>query len=232
MKRLFALLLLANAGLAMWGAWYRGSPDAQRHARPPVNAQSMRLLSEPGAVPVPRAPASEPAPLSPLQPSTARDPACFSIGPFHDVRRVHAALVKLSGSEWGAHERDESHPIARAYRVFLPPAPTFAAAEAKRRELTRLGVRDHYLIEERGERNAISLGVFSTQAAARRLAARLAKKGIAARIETLFHTEKQYWVDAQAPDAAALAQVPWTSSELIRRACDTAALIPVSAPRP
>lgn len=223
MKRVFAVLLLANAGLAMWGLWYRAPSDEQRHARPPINAQHMRLLSEPGVTPAPRST----APLSPLQPGMAR-PFCFSVGPFADETKMQETLALLRGPIWQGHARDEAQRVPGVYRVYLPPAPTLAAAEAKRKDLTHLGIREHYLIQEHDKKNAISLGVFSTDEAAHRLAAKLAGKGIRAQVETLYRTQHQYWVDASAPNPDALAQFHWPTGLVSQRSCDSVAILPTS----
>ena len=183
MKWVFAFLLLLNLGFWLWvtGIYQRDEQPAPS-ARPVVAAETMKLLSEPGAG---RAPSEDRAEAS---------GACYRIGPFPDVESADAAgkvLIELAIAY--ARETEEQRRIA-SHRVYLPPFPTKEAAEAKRKELTRAGFRDHALIEDEDLKHAISLGVYSVEANARRHLKVLAAKGVKASIEPLYQIRTVHWL--------------------------------------
>ncbi len=236
MKWVFAILVLANLGFWLWATGIR-EPEEQPivSARPALAAEKMRLLSEPGVTlaprPKPQPPPARPAGQEAAQAQEARRDAagaCYRVGPFTDAEsadKAGAALTRLNISF--VREIEEQRRVA-SQRVYLPPFPTKEAAEAKRKELTRLGFRDHALIEEEGMQHAVSLGVFSVEANARRHMKALAAKGIEARIEPLYQIRTGYWLalrlDAPASDhdpLAALREHRWEAPNvrLIEAAC-------------
>jgi hypothetical protein len=222
-KRFFALLVLLNVGVWMWGTWYKGNGEEPRRPRPPVNAAGMRLLSEPGVALTPRAPAQpQSEPLSRVQ-ADAATPVCFSAGPFVTAEAAASLAAQLGAAHWSTTPRADEEQVESAYRVFLPPFASHKAAEAKRRELSRLGVEDHYLITEPDKKNAISLGVFSTREAAVKHAQGLSQRGVPVQVEALHHMQKRYWLDGQAPSAEVLQRWPWVAPvEATPRPCPPA----------
>jgi hypothetical protein len=202
MKWVFAILVLANLGFWLWASGIRepqGEPVVS--ARPALAPEKMKLLAEPGVklAPRPKPRPQQPRPAEP-EPTAATEGrresagACYRVGPFADVEsadKAGAVLTELNVSF--VRELEEQRRVA-SQRVYLPSLPTKEAAEAKRRELTRLGFRDHALIEEEGMQNAISLGVFSVEANARRHMKALAAKGIEARIEPLYQIRTGHWL--------------------------------------
>lgn len=88
-----------------------------------------------------------------------------------DVARGREAFGALELGERITERRIEE--ITR-YWVFIPPAPDRRTAEATIAQLRRQGVNELSIRPD----NAISLGVFSTQEAARRFLASLAAKGV------------------------------------------------------
>jgi len=196
LKWILGALVLANIGIWMWAHWYREPPaDAAYQARPDVAPEKMKLLSEPtGTVKAPAA--ARPAPVP-----TAT--ACFRVGPFLDEKQAVTVSEKLTGLKL-RHTRDAGERKAvTGYRVQLPPFDSKAAAERKRRELTRLGFKDHALIAEPGVENAISLGVFSVEANAKAQVARLAAKGVKPSIVPIETTRLEIWFDVTAAPADA-----------------------------
>ncbi|UCH54041.1 MAG: SPOR domain-containing protein [Pseudomonadota bacterium] len=200
MKWVFAFLLLLNLGFWLWvtGIYQRDEQPAPS-ARPVVAAETMKLLSEPGVKLAPRPkPRIEPPPpaagRAPSEDRAEASGACYRIGPFPDVESADAAgkvLIELAIAY--ARETEEQRRIA-SHRVYLPPFPTKEAAEAKRKELTRAGFRDHALIEDEDLKHAISLGVYSVEANARRHLKVLAAKGVKASIEPLYQIRTVHWL--------------------------------------
>lgn len=192
MRFLFALLVLVNVGLFMWGTWYKTPPaPASFVASPEINREKLRLLSEPGVKLVGRKTAlPPPAPLP-----TADGPACLSLGPFATPAAAQQASRQLQNWQLQPTERIEHEPLSAAFQVYLPALANKAEAERKRQELTRLGFTDHALIADDELANGISLGLFSLEANARLRLNQLAAKGVRAEIQALPGARSLYWLD-------------------------------------
>lgn len=205
MKWLFGFLILANIGLLMWGSWYHQplvslTPPSPR---PVVAPEKLKLLSEPGVRLVVRPP-------TPISRSDTAARNCYRLGPFANVEQLRLAGSKLEN--WGvAYERaTEYETQGVAYRVYLPPLASVEVAEARRRELTRLGFRDHALIQnETGMENAISLGLFSVEQNARARIRQLSTKGVKAAIQAVPNVRPIYWLALTGPaEEATIGPVP------------------------
>jgi len=120
---------------------------------------------------------------------------CYRIGPFHELARAEQAGTTLTTLRLTFERRGEEQKTVSGYRVFLPSFPSKVAAARKRRELTRLGFRDHALIQGPAGRYAISLGVYSVERNAQNHLRRLAAKGVRARLEQLTQTQTIYWLE-------------------------------------
>lgn len=211
MKLLAALLVVLNVGAFIWGGWYKDAPEEIRRPRPALQADKMRLLSEPGVTRVPR------TPLPPVRPTpaameeaaaTATSGGCFAIGPFPTPMAAVKAGAQLDRLRLAYAVRSERQRVPSAWQVLLPPLSSMAKAEAKRKELTRQGITDHFLILEGTNRRGISLGVFSTPEAAQKQSARLAQQGLTAQIQTLYRHNARFWLDGPLPVAQT-----WTAVE-------------------
>jgi hypothetical protein len=160
MRLVLVVLLLANVVVAILGVLGErqagGEPQLLENQ---LNADKILIVRD----------APEPAP--------AGAPACLEWGPFgaEELARAREALVPL-----GLAERLTSAPVmvSAGWWVHVPPLKTREAAERKLRELEALGIRDSYLVQERGPwEHAISLGVFRNQDGAERFADELRAKG-------------------------------------------------------
>lgn len=215
LKWIFATLVLANLGLWMWASWYKETPlEESRVARAPVAPEKMRLFNEPGVKLVPR---KRPPPANAgLTANVA--PACFQIGPFPDVDLVARAESRLRELQLTYSRRAEETRRVTGYQVYLPPLPSPQAAERKRRELTRLGFKDHALIQEEGMQNAISLGRFAVEANAQSRVRELAAKKVQASIQPFQQTRTRYWLDVavRTPSETAdrMKQIDWAAKDV------------------
>ena len=166
MRRAFLLLLLANAVLA---AYLYSAPAARREAGSPaqleMNADQVRLLG-------PAAPES--APPSKSAPAPA---ACLEWGPFAGpIRALAAQTLRQQGLTEAVSPDTRKGP---GYWAYVPPLKSRAEAEQKAAELKKRGAGELFLIQDDSHwRNAISLGMFSTEAAAKAYVEELRKKGI------------------------------------------------------
>lgn len=215
LKWVFAALVLANLGLWMWASWYREAPvEETRAARAPVAPEKMRLFNEPGVKLIPR---KAPPPAN-AKLTTGVAPACFHIGPFPDSGLVARAETRLNELQLTYSRRSEETRLITGYQVYLPPLSSQKAAERKRQELTRLGFKDHALMQEEGMQNAISLGLFSVEANAASRVRELAAKKVEARIQPFQQTRMRFWLDVavKVPSETAdkIRQIDWAAKDV------------------
>lgn len=198
MKWIVGVLLLLNAGLFMWA--YGKRPDATEYIRPTVNGETMMLISEmqPARSTVVITPAkgasepeSEPATVGePLPEDTQQvavnvvPPFCLRVGPFYDENLAEQTKERLRAMSLAVNTRTVQAREIRAYRVFLGPFETREGMGAKLKELNEKGIRDHYVKRNPGEKDIISLGLFTQQTGAESLKDQLLQKGVEAKSET------------------------------------------------
>ena len=183
MKWLFAVLVLANVAFFMWTRWHGESEDAVRAARPEVNAQALRLLSEPGATRAPRRLAAARA-------------NCARLGPLSETEGNGVrGVLEEAGVPFTA--RQERTQVPAGFLVYIPPLAGERQAQAKLRELRRKGIKDLALLSEGPKRNAIALGLFTRAELAERYLAELATKGVVAQSEPQTREEWQLWIEVE-----------------------------------
>lgn len=207
MKRLAALLVVLNAGAFIWGGWYKDAPEQARRAQPALQADKMRLLTDPEVSRVPRAPTRSAPATAPAEAAGA-GAMCFAIGPFPTSVAAAKAGAQLDRLALAYAVRAEPRREPSAWQVLLPPLASKAQAEAKRKDLTRRGISEHYLILEGRNKGAISLGLFSTPEAAQKQLERLGQQGVEAKIDTRYRRSTQFWLEGAVPASSAQA---WTA---------------------
>ena len=233
-KWVFAALLLANIGLWMWGSWHRDTFEdetatADEATRAELAPEKMRLLSEPGVHLLPR----KAPPLGATEPTQTPAPLpvgqrCWRIGPFADPAQASQAGVKLDERKLGFTRRIEGQKTVSGYRVQLPSLASKGAVENKRKELTRLGFKDHTVIQREAWQNTISLGLFSAELNAENRVRELTAKGVEATVQPLYQTQTRYWLEiapgVPAETANQLKQVDWgaTPVQVTETACPAA----------
>lgn len=164
---LFFLLLLAAIafGAHLWLSAQAGRADVSVRE---INPDAVRILS----VTPPTIAAKAVAERQRVTQALA-GAACveFSGIAAADAARAHQAFAALR-----LGDRLLEHPLedVSRYWVFVPPAADRRTAEASVTQLKRLGVGDVSIRPD----NAISLGVFSSEDAARRFLASLASRGV------------------------------------------------------
>lgn len=198
MKRwIFAALLLANIGLLMWATWYRGEPGTTIAARPVFHPELMVPLNTPGVALKSRRNERTEAPLVATKPKMR----CVTIGPLPSVA-AEAAAGWLGGEKLDAARRNEDRQVPNSYWVHIGPFENRKQAEARLKELERLGLRDMLVMPDIDGRPAISLGLFTQLENAQSRMQELSKKGIEVLQETRFHTETMAWFDLRLPEPA------------------------------
>jgi hypothetical protein len=222
MKWLFSALLLANIGLFMWVSWYKElGVEPARKPRPPVNAENMLPLTTPGLKLTPRPAGGDRLELlTPIErEALGNEKFCYTIGPFEsrEAALKAGAFMDELQLEYGtraAEDKSES-----SYWVFIPPLATRQEAQAKVKELAKLGFKEHFITQEAGRDNAISLGVFGQRENAESQMAELKGKGIEAKLETRYRLRLLHWLNLRAADLTEsqvdhLAQIEWGPAEI------------------
>lgn len=175
MRALFLLLVAANLGFFAWAS-YLSPQDATSDRRP--LAQQL----DPEKLPILRggdAPAPGPASTPKAEPVAAASTAeCIEWGGFAvaEAPRAETALGPLALGARLSQRRSEE---TAGWWVYLPQQPNRDAAQKKAGELKKLGVEDYFVVQEAGRwRWAVSLGVFSSEDAARSRLDALRAKGV------------------------------------------------------
>lgn len=122
--------------------------------------------------------------------------ACFSFGPFTDRDRAGDFLGWLKARQARSSLRREADDDNSLFWVYLKPRSN-AEARATLEELRDQGVQDISLMDSGDLKNAISLGLFSTQASVNRRLRELEDKGYQPVVVPYDQDDTVYWVDAR-----------------------------------
>jgi hypothetical protein len=164
MRTIFLVLVFANAVFLAYRYY------VTHYASPAIDPYAQQL--QPDRVRI--IPAEELARLA----ASRRGAACLELGPIGagDAARAEEAAAALAAGAKVAQRRvDESS----RWWVYIPPLPTRAAANQRVAELKGQGVDDSSLInDDPAWRNAISLGVYSSEDAANRRLEELKRRGV------------------------------------------------------
>jgi hypothetical protein len=179
MRLLFLLLLAANVGFFAWMRF--ASPDSAVDRQPlarQLNAEKLRIVTERelAQAPPPKPPA--PAPAAPAPAAPPPPIACLEWGSFSPAEASRAAQ-RLDALALGARLAQYRGEEAANWWVHIPPQANRAAALRKAAELRKLGVEDYFVVQDQGrQRWSVSLGVFSTEEAAKAHLQALRAKGV------------------------------------------------------
>ena len=173
MRILFLILVLANASFFAYG-WCgpgaQASGDAQIIGQQ-LNPEKIRLLRPEQLSLLARKPEPKPGPAKAVN-------VCLEWGAFSgaDSARAERALAALAlGSKLTQHKQAD----VAGFWVYIPPLANRQLAIQKAGELKRLGVNDYFIVPDDPKwRNAVSLGIFKTEDAAKARLAALRAKGV------------------------------------------------------
>lgn len=216
MKYIVLLLLAGNAAYFAW-EWTRPPPPAPPVPQP--DRGNIVLVSELETPPPPAAPVERPPEPDVVAESLAAASSedCTGLGPLPDLEQARALVERLAGLEiTGIVQPLDELLEAQDYRVLIEPAPSLEAAFRKLRELQSQDI-DSYVIAQGKYALAISLGVYSTEAAAREAQAGIEDKGYAPSIVSMPRTVRQYWVVAESGSTIGDAQVAALGDDLTVR---------------
>lgn len=180
LKFIFWILLLANAALlalnlGAFDAWVPNGREPQR-IKSQIHPEQLILLSageKPPAVAV-----------APVVPVVAEPPpaliACTEIGnfPLLDAKRFEEQIAALA---LGQRQSRRNVSAIASYMVYIPSQGDQASAQKKVAELRGRGVSNFFIMQDNANpdlRWGISLGVFKTEAAAKKQLAALKLQGV------------------------------------------------------
>lgn len=168
MRTLFFILALANVAFFAYG-WFvpsQANSDAQIIGQQ-LNPEKIRLLAPQQVKGLARK--SEPPKVADV---------CLEWGAVAgaDLARAERALEPLAlGAKLTRRKQEE----ASGFWVYMPPLANRQIAAQKTAELKRLGVDEYFIVsDDQKWRNAISLGIFKTEEAAKARLAALRVKGV------------------------------------------------------
>jgi hypothetical protein len=176
MRPIFLLLIAANLALFAWARYYSGA-DSATDAEPlrrQIKPESIRMLSGPELAGLPLLkPKPAPDPLSPVNAAACTEWGGFALA---EAPRAEQALAPLALGARLSQKRSEE---TAGWWVFIPPQGNRAGALKKTAELKSLGIDDYFIMQDEGKmRWAVSLGVFSSEEAARSRLEALRAKGV------------------------------------------------------
>jgi len=214
MRLLLLLLLLANMGFFAYHQFAAGNDQAaQQIAALQISPEKIRPISGEAVSAVSVA--------SPVPPPAA----CAEWGAFTgtDIARADAALLTLALPANAVQRRVSD---VEGYWVHMPPQKNKAEVDRKVGELKALGITEFFVVNEAGQwRNAISLGLFKTEAAAETELERLRQRGVRSAIVTRrdkFLKQAIYYL--REPDSSVIARLAelnrdFTGSEIKAGSC-------------
>jgi len=132
---------------------------------------------------------------------------CFSIGPYVQKADHKTLSDWLLARNIPFRERPESIRTRERYWVYLEPQDE-AEAKAQLDELKNKGLSDYYMISKGDMKNAISLGLFSSQDAVNRRLVELEREGYNPVVVPQHKISTVLWLDAQLSGGLALPDLP------------------------
>jgi hypothetical protein len=205
MRTLFLLLVLANLAFFAYSLMARERPDAASSLSSlQISPEKIRVI-RPGERPAAasKAPADVPVGVAAAMPT-----ACIEWGALagSDVARADAAIAGLDLPQ-ALVQRTVTD--AGGYWVYLPPAKTKVQLDRSLGQLSALGITEFYVVEDATPwRNAISLGIFKSEAAARSFLEALRTKGVQSAVtERREHFLKQIAYFVREPNETIIAKL-------------------------
>ena len=202
MRILLLLLLLANLGFFAYHHLAGANDEAAAQiALLQISPERIRTLAAGTVTPRPVGPAS-------TEGSAAAPAACLEWSPFSSAEavRVETALTLLALPPDMLQRQTAD---IDGYWVHMPQLKTRAEVDRKVAELKSLGVEEFFVVQDAGPwRNAISLGLFKNEEAAKTELERLRQRGV--RSASIVRREKllkQVTFYLREPDPATVARL-------------------------
>lgn len=122
---------------------------------------------------------------------------CFSYGPFPANEQAKNLKQWFEQKKILVNQRTENEQTKKLFWIYLAPQKSRESAIAAIEDLKSKGIKDYRLISSGDLRNAISLGLFSTQAVVNKRLNELKSKGYQPIVVPYHNAEMIYWVDVK-----------------------------------
>ncbi|MFO8155507.1 MAG: hypothetical protein ACQERR_06120 [Pseudomonadota bacterium] len=241
MKILFLSLLLLNAGYLGYNLWNVQSDETHGTAGDQNDSATLRLVDEStGEEPSDRDPdrteedddtaSVESPPTEDGSPSAGGEEAgaqCHAIGPMPSSDQIESIQERARDEGLQVMDRWSEETEMPRYWVHIPPADDMGTAREILRRLEQRGVEDIQLINSGRMARGISLGLFSTRAAAERRETGIRVQGFDTNVREVAVQAEGHWIvvrtDSGEPVARSLLQSVTRDvegAEATRRPCD------------
>lgn len=208
------LVLLAVLNLCVGAWWWAHVPASSREGiRETAGVPRLQLASErPVDAVEPVAPPSAPLPDAAV---------CIALGPFPDATSAARAQSQLAPQLLTSRLVERAAAGVRGWRVLLPPLSSRAEADAVAARIGAAGFSDFLVLRQGADANAVALGLYQSEAAARRRAGALRAAGFDVRAEPVGAT-LQPWLEIAMPPGAdpAPLRVLAAAPRAVPTACD------------
>lgn len=124
---------------------------------------------------------------------------CATLGPFYAPDQAAAGAAQLHDLGFEPTLRQSGGQLRSGFWVYLPPFTSREDAKIVAARLREQGIEDMFIVSDAENRNAISLGLYSTAERADRRAAFMGKLGYTPRIAERFRDATLYWLDYREP---------------------------------
>lgn len=125
--------------------------------------------------------------------------SCFTFGPLADERQAAGLGDWFHNRQGEVAIRAATDSDQQLFWVYLAPEGSHESALAVLDELREGGIRDMRVISRGNMQNAISLGLFSTQAAVNDRLGELERKGFHPVVVPYVDVQKVFWLDVRVP---------------------------------
>jgi len=122
---------------------------------------------------------------------------CFSYGPFPANEQAKNLKQWFEQKEILVNQRTDNEQAKQLFWIYLAPQKSRENAIAAIEDLKSKGIKDYRLINSGDLRNAISLGLFSTQAIVNKRLNELKSKGYQPIVVPYHNAKVIYWVDVK-----------------------------------
>ncbi len=134
---------------------------------------------------------------------------CHVIGPFFSAQTAldYGSLLNKHGALAAPRERECKEDLGRVW-IYLPPGRAPGWLSKQLEDLRQKGIEDFMAIRSGPMKDAISLGVYSTEKLAQRRLEQLRAKGVRPTLSAHYQVREEYWLDVKLAAARLPAKLP------------------------
>lgn len=200
MRILVLALVLVNALFFAWQYWIAGTREVAT-VDPYRGVPVLELAPSAPVVPV-----ADPEPVAVARASEPAPGLCAELGPFKDRAAAEEGIQRLGLADGGA-SLDDRLRERTVFWVYLEPFPSRQAANSALKQMEAAGISDAFVVNDSQYRNAVSLGLYSTDERAQRRLGQVREAGQRPRVQEQDRSTTAVWASLVLADAAALEAV-------------------------